>query len=104
MNCDKTKKEWSAYQKLQADTIKILNDDDDDALELCKKTLPGKTASLLQMRVSANEIRMKALGEKKTYCEEVFEKTEDKQKRLQSTASDLQTAIDDASGWVVPLT
>ena len=59
-----------------ADTIKILNDD--DALELFKETLLGKTVSLLQMKVSANEIRMKALGEKNTYCEEVFEKIEDK--------------------------
>merc|ERR1719163_1545902 len=55
-NCEKKKKEWSAYQKLQgeenlalADTIKMLNDD--DALELFKKTLPGKT-SLLQFKVS----------------------------------------------------
>merc|ERR1719199_612181 len=53
VNCANKKKEWSMYQKMQgeellalADTIKILNDD--DALELFKKTLPGSAASLLQ--------------------------------------------------------
>merc|ERR1719198_271292 len=40
-----------------ADTIKILNDD--DALDLFKKTLPSP--SLLQMRVSAKEVRQRAL-------------------------------------------
>jgi len=35
--------------------------------------------------------------EKKVYCEQEFEKTEDKKKGLLNTASDLQTAIDDAS-------
>merc|ERR1719163_122110 len=62
-NCEKKKKEWSAYQKLQgeeslalADTIKILNDD--DALELFKKTLPG--ASLLQFKVSGKAVRQEA--------------------------------------------
>jgi hypothetical protein len=42
-----------------ADTIKILNDD--DALELFKKTLPGASASLLQVRVTANSMRTRAL-------------------------------------------
>merc|ERR1719299_310181 len=67
VNCENKKKEWAEYQRMQAeealalaDTIKILNDD--DALELFKKTLPGKTASLLQMKVSASEIRMRALA------------------------------------------
>merc|ERR1719409_870064 len=56
-NCELKKKEWVAYKKMQAEellalaeTIKILNDD--DALELFKKTLPG-SASLLQLQVSA---------------------------------------------------
>merc|ERR1711957_476062 len=46
VNCENKKKEWALYQKMQgeellalADTIKVLNDD--DALELFKKTLPG---------------------------------------------------------------
>merc|ERR1740127_452721 len=49
-NCDKKKKEWAAYKSMQAqeqvaiaDTIKILNDD--DALELFKKTLPASASS-----------------------------------------------------------
>merc|ERR1719453_2423052 len=54
VNCANKKKEWAAYQKMQgeellalADTIKVLNDD--DALELFKKTLPGSASSLLQV-------------------------------------------------------
>jgi len=43
-----------------ADTIKMLNDD--DALELFKKTLPGAgSASLVQVQVSTNSMRMQAL-------------------------------------------
>merc|ERR1719272_1451528 len=42
-----------------ADTIKILNDD--DALELFKKTLPS-TASLLQVQISSSEVRRQALA------------------------------------------
>merc|ERR1719440_354426 len=52
-NCELKKKEWAARQKMRAeellalaDTIKLLNDD--DALELFKKTLPsGASASFL---------------------------------------------------------
>jgi septal ring factor EnvC (AmiA/AmiB activator) len=43
-----------------ADTIKILNDD--DALELFKKTLPGASASFVQMTVDANNQRQQALA------------------------------------------
>merc|ERR1719313_1340393 len=53
VNCEKKKKEWSLYKKMQgeellalADTIKVLNDD--DALELFKKTLPGAGSSFMQ--------------------------------------------------------
>merc|ERR1719420_1862585 len=63
--CEKKKKEWAAYQKTMAEellalaeTIKILNDD--DALELFKKTLPS-AASLLQMQLSAKKVRQQAL-------------------------------------------
>jgi len=63
--CEQKKKEWAAYQKMMAEellalaeTIKILNDD--DALELFKKTLPS-AASLLQMQLSAKELRQQAL-------------------------------------------
>merc|ERR1719310_2232225 len=57
VNCENKKKEWAMYQKMQgeellalADTIKVLNDD--DALELFKKTLPGSSASLLELKMS----------------------------------------------------
>merc|ERR1719305_2269043 len=65
-NCALKEKEWAEYQKMQAmeltalaETIKILNDD--DALELFKKTLPS-AASLLQLKVTASEVRKSALA------------------------------------------
>merc|ERR1719335_1747389 len=63
--CAKKKKEWELRCKMRAeellalaDTIKILNDD--DTLELFKKTLPS--ASLLQVAVSNAEVRQQALA------------------------------------------
>merc|ERR1719428_202887 len=63
-NCDTKKKEWEEICKTRqeeliaiADTIKILNDD--DALELFKKTLPS--ASLLQLQASAKQVTEQAL-------------------------------------------
>merc|ERR550537_1889761 len=65
-NCELKKKEWAAYKKTQAEellalaeTIKILNDD--DALDLFKKTLPS-SASLLQVKVSSGTTRARALA------------------------------------------
>merc|ERR550537_1650300 len=65
-NCELKKKEWAMYQKMMAqeltaiaETIKILNDD--DALELFKKTLPS-SASFLQIQTSAADVRQRALG------------------------------------------
>merc|ERR1719473_2065393 len=62
-NCATKKDEWAARQKLRAeeqlalaDTIKILNDD--DALELFKKTLP--TPALIQVAISDKEVRDRA--------------------------------------------
>jgi len=62
-NCAGKKDEWAVRQKLRAeeqlalaDTIKILNDD--DALDLFKKTLP--TPALLQLKVSEKEVRRQA--------------------------------------------
>merc|ERR1719498_1446635 len=59
-NCEKRKKEYEVVVKTRAeellaiaDTIKILNDD--DSLELFKKTLPS--ASLLQTKVSSHEVK-----------------------------------------------
>merc|ERR1719465_131280 len=66
VNCENKKKEWAAYQKMQgeellalADTIKVLNDD--DALELFKKTLPGSASSFLQIQVTEQSAMRKAL-------------------------------------------
>jgi chromosome segregation ATPase len=62
--CAAKTKEWDARCKSRSeellalsDTIKILNDD--DALELFKKTLPS--ASFLQVQVSQSQLRAKAL-------------------------------------------
>merc|ERR550537_1562995 len=63
-NCATKEKEWAERQKTRqeellaiADTIKILNDD--DALELFKKTVPS--ASLLQVEVSNKQMLRQAL-------------------------------------------
>merc|ERR1719164_120263 len=66
VNCEKKKKEWAEYGKMQAqellalaDTIKVLNDD--DALELFKKTLPSGASSFLQIQVTDKSQRNKAV-------------------------------------------
>merc|ERR1719436_546337 len=66
-NCEIKKKEWAAYKKMEAteqvalaETIKVLNDD--DALELFKKTLPSASSSFLQIAVSSTTLRAKALS------------------------------------------
>merc|ERR1719356_1786526 len=63
--CAKKKAEWEERSKTRteellaiADTIKILNDD--DALELFKKTLPGP--ELLQIKVTARDMQASALS------------------------------------------
>jgi len=65
-NCELKKAEWAAYQKMQAteavalaDTIKVLNDD--DALELFKKTLPASGSSFVQVEVSSAAVRQNAM-------------------------------------------
>eukprot|EP00403_Amphidinium_massartii_P030841 CAMPEP_0178398790 /NCGR_PEP_ID=MMETSP0689_2-20121128/14951_1 /TAXON_ID=160604 /ORGANISM="Amphidinium massartii, Strain CS-259" /LENGTH=712 /DNA_ID=CAMNT_0020019557 /DNA_START=23 /DNA_END=2161 /DNA_ORIENTATION=+ len=64
-NCDTKKSEWDKIEKLRseekiaiAETIKILNDD--DALELFKKTLPSP--SLVQVAETAASRRQRALS------------------------------------------
>merc|ERR1719223_420600 len=59
-NCKTKEDEWATRQKIRAeellaiaDTIKILNDD--DALELFKKTLPAP--SLMQLAVSGKALK-----------------------------------------------
>jgi len=66
-NCELKKKEWAEYKKMEgmemvalADTIKILNDD--DALELFKKTLPAAGSSFVQVTVTSKAVRQRALS------------------------------------------
>jgi hypothetical protein len=66
-NCATKTAEWEVVVKTRADelaaladTIKILNDD--DALELFKKTLPSSSSSFLQVGVSSAEMRKRALS------------------------------------------
>merc|ERR550514_260379 len=63
-DCATKDEEWAARQKIRAeevlaiaDTIKILNDD--DALELFKKTLP--TPSLIQLTTTSKAVKSRAL-------------------------------------------
>merc|ERR1719393_227740 len=63
-NCELKKKEWAERCKMRqmeiqalAETIKILNDD--DALELFKKTIPS--ASLLQVQFTSKDVQQRAL-------------------------------------------
>merc|ERR1712190_556153 len=65
--CDKKTAEWEVIKKTRAEelvalseTIKVLNDD--DALELFKKTLPSASASFVQVSVQASEMRARALS------------------------------------------
>jgi len=66
-NCALKQAEWEEYQKMAAmeavalaDTIKILNDD--DALELFKKTLPASASSFMQVTVTSGAMRQQALS------------------------------------------
>mmetsp|Transcript_92489 Transcript_92489/g.299259 ORF Transcript_92489/g.299259 Transcript_92489/m.299259 type:complete len:711 (+) Transcript_92489:84-2216(+) len=66
-NCEKKQKEWEIRQKTRAeellalaDTIKLLNDD--DALDLFKKTLPSAASSLLQVSVTTAALKKRALN------------------------------------------
>merc|ERR1740130_2071537 len=65
-NCATKSAEWEAIVKTRneellalADTIKVLNDD--DTLELMKKTLPG-ASSFVQVTVSSTTVRARALA------------------------------------------
>jgi len=66
-NCAKKSGEWDAIVKTRndemvalAETIKILNDD--DALEIFKKSLPGASASFVQMNVNTASAHARALA------------------------------------------
>jgi chromosome segregation ATPase len=154
-NCKTKEDEWAARCKLRAeevlaiaDTIKLLNDD--DALELFKKTLP--TPSLLQFKTSSHAMKQQALAalhgakrgdfrlnlislalkgkkvsfqkvlkmvdemvvllnkeqttddDKKAYCEQLIDKTEDDLKAVELQVSDLGKAIADYKEQVATLT
>merc|ERR1719235_3137222 len=65
-DCKTKADEWDVIQKTRAeelvalaDTIRILNDD--DALELFKKTLPSAASSFMQVEQSARATRARAL-------------------------------------------
>merc|ERR1719411_772550 len=67
-SCATKTKEWEERSKTRAeelvalaDTIKVLNDD--DALDLFKKTLPSASASLMQTAVSSKTMQDRALQE-----------------------------------------
>eukprot|EP00928_Gymnodinium_smaydae_P093694 TRINITY_DN779_c0_g2_i1.p1 TRINITY_DN779_c0_g2~~TRINITY_DN779_c0_g2_i1.p1 ORF type:complete len:709 (-),score=279.62 TRINITY_DN779_c0_g2_i1:98-2224(-) len=66
-NCDTKSAEWEQIVKTRseelialADTIKLLNDD--DALDLFKKTLPSAASSFLQMQTTSASMRFRALA------------------------------------------
>merc|ERR1719478_756950 len=66
-NCETKSAEWETIVKTRneemlalADTIKVLNDD--DALELFKKTLPGASASFVQVTSRTDTTRARALA------------------------------------------
>jgi len=132
-----------------SDTIKVLNDD--DALDLFKKTLPSASASFLQIQVSAHAVRSRALNilrsekhrsvqadfialalrgkkvgfdgvikmigelsstlqaeqaaddKKKVYCNEEFDKSDDKKKSLERSISDTKSAIGKAEEDIASL-
>merc|ERR1719254_474181 len=152
-DCKTKDEEWAEICRIRAeellaiaDTIKILNDD--DALELFKKTLPAP--SLLQVAVSGKALKARALqvlnqnkgdfrlnlialalkgrkvsfskvlamiddmvsllkkeqvddNDKKAYCEELIDTTEDKVKELELTVSDLSKAVADAKEGIATL-
>jgi len=65
-SCDTKTQDWELIKKTRAaelltlaETIKVLNDD--DALELFKKTLPSASMSLVQVQVDRSSIRSRAL-------------------------------------------
>jgi chromosome segregation ATPase len=66
-NCKTKEEEWAVIVKTRneellalAETVKILNDD--DALELFKKTLPSSSASFLQLKETSASVRANALA------------------------------------------
>merc|ERR1719272_134086 len=152
-DCETKDEEHAAHQKIRAeevlaiaDTIKILNDN--DALELFKKTLP--TPALLQLATTGQAVKARAIvalqkgngdfrlnlialalkgkkvsfdkvlvmvdemvtllkkeqvhdDDKKEYCENMIDTTEDKVKELELRISDLAKAVADAKEGIATL-
>merc|ERR1719436_1692642 len=66
-SCSTKTDEWNEAKKMRAEelaaiseTIKVLNDD--ESLELFKKTLPGAGASFMQIQVNEKKLRQRALA------------------------------------------
>jgi len=159
--CETKEKEWDVICKMRqeellalADTIKILNDD--DALEMFKKTLPANEESFMQLQVTQKQLRSQASAileaarrnkksdrqrldmvlmaiqgkkvgfgkvlkliddmvalmakeqedddAKKDYCEEQFDKTEDKMKALLREDGKHEKQIAEAKEFVKDVT
>merc|ERR1719492_11116 len=153
-DCGTKEEEWNTRCKIRAeellaigDTIKILNDD--DALDLFKKTLPSP--SLLQTQISYKDLKQRALAalksargdskldfialalhakgpatfdkvigmidemvvllqeeqvqddQKKTYCEDELDKTEDEKKSLEQKVDDLTKAQEEGKDTLATL-
>lgn len=71
-NCAMKEKEWAVICKTRSEELLALVDtkmlNDDDALEMFKKTLPGVSASLMQVKVSTSSMREQALAVLQTAC------------------------------------
>jgi len=115
-NCEIKKKEWEVVVKTRAeelaalaDTIKILNDD--DALELFKKTLPS-ASSLMQIQLSTDATRMGVLKMLKHFMREkpvhdrigfIALALEGKKIGFERAFADLETAIENAQEDIAKL-
>merc|ERR1719231_1072899 len=130
--CATKEKEWAEICKTRqeeilalSDTIKLLNDD--DALELFKKTLPGPE-SFVQIEVSQEDVRSRALSflqaargskshdrqridlimlalrGKKVGFDKVLKLIDDKKKELERAEGKLEKAINEAKESIAQLT
>lgn len=153
--CDTKSKQWAEISATRAEelvalaeTIKVLNDD--DALELFKKTLPSASSAFVQMDASEHGAKARALAVlrtlkgkpeldfiemalkgkamgfekvvamidkmvanlkqeqtdddgKKEYCETQLDSSEDKQKSLELSIQDSETAIEEMQGTIATL-
>jgi chromosome segregation ATPase len=152
--CDTKAAEYEEMKKTRAEelvalseTIKVLNDD--DALDLFKKTLPSASASFVQVLNGVASMRSRAVSilrkparveldlialalngkqqgfekvtkmidemvgnlkreqeeddDKKAYCNDEFDKTDDKKKGLEQNIADSETAMEELEGAIATL-